>query len=58
MTLLPCPFCGDIEPEVEREGDNKQSCIIHCSNCGCTLDSNEIGYGEAWNHRVNFTKER
>ena len=53
--LIPCPFCGESEEKnitVVREGTNRQSCQIRCENCGCTLESNEIGYGDAWNRRV------
>ncbi len=50
MKLKPCPFCGG-EAEVEREGTSRQSCIIDCANCGCRLESNEIGAGDAWNRR-------
>jgi Lar family restriction alleviation protein len=49
--LLDCPFCGG-RPSIIRTGDNKQSCIIECENCGCRLESNEAGHGKAWNRRV------
>jgi transcription elongation factor Elf1 len=49
--LLPCPFCGDTTISVVREGTNLQSCIIMCEECGCKVESNEIGFGLAWNNR-------
>ena len=49
--LLPCPFCGDSDIIISRYGTLKQSCIIECSNCGSTLESNEIGAGRFWNER-------
>ena len=52
MELKPCPFCGSIDIDVERKGTSKVSCIIACADCGCTLESNEIGYGYHWNRRV------
>lgn len=51
IELLPCPFCGG-KAEVERLGTNRQSCIVHCTECGCTLESNETGAGWQWNMRV------
>lgn len=49
--LLPCPFCGSDEIDIEREGTNRVSCIMRCLNCGCYMESNETGHGEAWNRR-------
>ena len=49
--LKPCPFCGS-EAECERVGTNRQSCIVSCTNCHCSLESNEIGYGYFWNFRT------
>lgn len=52
--LRRCPFCGS-HPEVHREGTRGYSCVIGCTNCGCKLESNEIGYGEEWNRRCDDT---
>lgn len=51
IELLPCPFCGDSNIIVERTGTTKQSCIVYCGECGCRLESNEIGAGWYWNNR-------
>jgi len=48
--LNPCPFCSG-EAAVEREGTARQSCIVVCTDCGCRLESNEIGAGRDWNRR-------
>jgi transcription initiation factor TFIIIB Brf1 subunit/transcription initiation factor TFIIB len=53
-TLRRCPFCGS-HPEVHREGTRGYSCVIGCANCGCKLESNEIGYGDEWNRRFEDT---
>jgi hypothetical protein len=39
----------------ERLGTNRQSCIVKCENCGCSLETNESGdsCGELWNWREN-----
>ena len=51
--LKPCPFCGEKEHiSVVREGTNHRSCQVRCENCGCFLESNEIGSGDAWNNRI------
>ena len=50
--LKPCPFCGSNEIEIIREGTRIASCILSCAWCGCTMESNEIGYGAFWNKRV------
>lgn len=50
MTLKPCPFCGG-EAQVERYGTARASSIVSCSECGCTLESNEQGAGHNWNRR-------
>lgn len=55
--LKPCPFCG-AEAEVEREGTSRQSCVVKCTECHCTLESNEVGFGKWWNRRFNNSKER
>lgn len=50
--LLPCPFCGDETFILEREGTPRASSIISCGECGCKLETNEIGYGHYWNKRA------
>lgn len=50
--LKPCPFCGNKDIEIEREGTNRQSCVIACGYCGARMESNEIGHGDAWNTRA------
>lgn len=45
VALLPCPFCGGT-PEVVQEGTPRHSCIIVCSECGCEVESGEIGYSQ------------
>lgn len=51
-SLKPCPFCGNKNIEVEREGNSRQSCIVACGNCGCIVESNENGFGHDWNIRT------
>lgn len=58
IKLKPCPFCGDKDIEVVRTGTSKRSCIVRCTNCNCTLESNEQGYGYWWNWRYNPNKTR
>jgi transcription initiation factor TFIIIB Brf1 subunit/transcription initiation factor TFIIB len=49
--LAPCPFCGG-EAEVEQQGTNRQSHIIACTNCGCSLETWETwNAGSLWNTR-------
>ena len=49
--LKACPFCSG-EPEVERQGSNRQSHIIVCRYCGARLESNEVwDAGSQWNRR-------
>ena len=49
--LLPCPFCGG-EAEVEQKGTTRQSHIISCTDCHCSLETNEtFGAGALWNKR-------
>lgn len=48
--LKPCPFCGG-EAEVVQIGTPRQSCIVGCLWCSCTLESNEHGSGQRWNER-------
>lgn len=48
---LPCPFCGDVDIEIIREGSYKASRIVRCGNCGCELETNEINSWKQWNTR-------
>lgn len=52
-TLKPCPFCGG-KAEFKRVGTNRASCIVECTECGCSLESNEAAWcsGQQWNQRV------
>lgn len=52
-TLLPCPFCGNDEPEFERLGTPRQSCIVICGNCGARHECSDEGVhsGSQWNTR-------
>jgi hypothetical protein len=52
VKLSPCPFCG-CEAEVSRMGSGRQSMIITCTDCGCTLESGETFLGPhcSWNSR-------
>ena len=54
MCLEPCPFCGNKEPNFERMGTPRQSCIIECGNCGCRHESSDEGSnsGRQWNERA------
>ena len=53
VSLKPCPFCGG-EAVFERLGNSRQSCIVTCTECGATLESNEtFNCGNQWNHRAN-----
>lgn len=47
-----CPFCATKSAYVERVGTARASCICVCGECGCRLESNEIGSGAAWNRRL------
>ena len=58
LYLLPCPFCGDANPEVERLGTARQSMIVVCTNCGCRMESGDVtgltkDSNLAWNRRHN-----
>jgi len=50
--LKPCPFCGG-EAEIERVGNMRQSQIYSCTNCGCFLETGEIGGVNKWNTRAD-----
>ena len=53
--LLPCPFCGS-RAEYERIGTSRVSCIITCTDCGCSLETGEtFDSGHHWNKRVPDT---
>ena len=51
--LKPCPFCGG-KAEFERKGTHRVSCIVNCTDCGASMESNEVGEisGAFWNDRV------
>ena len=51
--LLPCPFCGEAA-YFERHGTHRQSCIVACQSCGCSLETGETGHdcGGMWNTRA------
>jgi Lar family restriction alleviation protein len=50
--LEPCPFCGG-EAEIERQGNNRQSMIYACTDCGCRLETGETGHNyRQWNTRA------
>lgn len=53
VKLRPCPFCGNGEPEFERLGDRRQSCIVACGHCGARHESSDEGEsnGQSWNRR-------
>lgn len=42
--LKPCPFCGNTA-SFDRVGNRKQSTIVSCDDCGCSVEN-----GEEWNH--------
>jgi Lar family restriction alleviation protein len=55
--LLPCPFCGgeaSMDIDGGRRGTSRQSCIVVCLHCGCTLESGDEGSrcGMTWNQRA------
>lgn len=49
--LKPCPFCGG-DNYVIRYGTGRQSALVGCINCNCTLESNEVGAGQQWDTRA------
>lgn len=54
IDLVDCPFCGG-KAEIKRRGNAKQSMIIGCTNCSCTLESGDVvglTTNYAWNRRV------
>ena len=56
--VKPCPFCGCSMVELVRPGTSRQSCIVACADCGCRLESNEIGALEAWNRRADTMEQK
>jgi len=40
--LLSCPFCGG-DAEFDRLGTGHCSSIVVCQECGCRVESNEVG---------------
>lgn len=52
--LKPCPFCGG-SASFERIGTHRQSCIVVCDDCGCRLESGDVGErsGTSWNRRAS-----
>jgi len=58
VELDPCPFCGG-DAEIERFGNNRQSTIYACSECGCRLETNEtFNFGNRWNERHVTNKKK
>lgn len=56
MKLEKCPFCNG-EAEFKRIGTSHHSCIVFCTECGATLESNEtFSSGEQWNRRGKTMK--
>ena len=52
VELKPCPFCGG-EAEIERYGTPRQSTIVRCTDCGCTIEGpEEFAHGQQWNTRA------
>jgi len=39
--LKPCPFCGGL-PIIKRKGSCRQSTIIECGDCGCSMETGEV----------------
>lgn len=51
--LKPCPFCGE-KAEIERYGNGRQSTIVNCTMCGCSLETGEeFNHGARWNSRTH-----
>ena len=57
IELKPCPFCGG-EPEVERYGTQRVSCIVKCTECHCVLESPDRGAGDSWNERITVKSNK
>lgn len=54
VVLKPCPFCGG-PASFERLGTPRQSCIVVCDDCGCRLESGDVGErsSTSWNRRAS-----
>lgn len=51
VELKPCPFCGG-KAEITQLGSMRQSTIVACEYCGCSLETGEVfNPGERWNER-------
>lgn len=50
--LKPCPFCFGAA-EVDRMGSKRQSMIISCEDCGCSVETGETSIHDqiTWNKR-------
>lgn len=52
VEALPCPFCGDNDPDFEYSGEAQEDCWIQCQACLCQGPVATIGcrdedeYGE------------
>ena len=58
MELKPCPFCGDIDPDIEELSINGLfigSYCVECFNCHAKTDyfDTEEEAIEAWNRRID-----
>ena len=50
--LKDCPFCGG-NAEIERMGNNKQSMIVACTNCGARTECGATTIDNChWNYRA------
>jgi ribosomal protein L37AE/L43A len=58
MELKECPFCGG-EAEFDRIGTSRQSEIVKCTDCHCTLESSDQDHysGSSWNTRPQPTEQ-
>jgi Lar family restriction alleviation protein len=54
LKLRECPFCGEDDAEMEREGTRSQSCVVRCGYCGASIEGSETGQwsGRTWNQRA------
>lgn len=59
ISLKPCPFCNG-KADIIRMGNHRQSMIISCEDCGCTLETGEtfISDSLSWNSRADYKKEK
>lgn len=46
--LLPCPFCGSDDIDIQRHSTPRQSAIVSCCDCGCVVEGPTW---EIWNRR-------